>query len=189
MTRRHAGHLVLVLACGAGLSACATTVPATGTPAATASTASEAVVRLAPASGSLVSGTLSLRPMGNGVHITGEVGGLKAGGSHGFHIHEKGDCSAVDASSAGGHFNPTAQPHGRAGRGAHHAGDADNLVADAKGVARVNAHQSGVMLGGGAASDIAGRAVIVHAQPDDYTTQPTGNAGGRIACGVITVTR
>ncbi|GAB1406673.1 superoxide dismutase family protein [Thermomonas brevis] len=193
MTVRHAGRLALTLACAAGLSACATsTAPpsaSAATPAAAVSTAKEAVVRLSPASGSLVSGTLNLRPMGDGVHITGEVGGLKAGGSHGFHIHEKGDCSAADASSAGGHFNPTAQPHGRAGQGAHHAGDADNLAADGKGVAKVNAHQSGVTLGGGAANDIAGRAVIVHAQPDDYASQPTGNAGGRIACGIITVTR
>ena len=192
MTIRHAGRLALTLACAAGLSACATTAsPPSASPAtpAAVSTAKEAVVRLSPASGSLVSGTLNLRPMGDGVHITGEVGGLKAGGSHGFHIHEKGDCSAADASSAGGHFNPTAQPHGRAGQGAHHAGDADNLAADGKGVAKVNVHQSGVTLGGGAANDIAGRAVIVHAQPDDYASQPTGNAGGRIACGIITVTR
>lgn len=189
MTPRHAGHLVLALACAAGLSACATTAtPAASAPPAT-STASAAVVRLAPASGSLVSGTLDLRPMADGVHITGEIGGLRGGGRHGFHIHEKGDCSAADASSAGGHFNPAAQPHGRAGHGAHHAGDADNLVADGRGVAKVDTHQSGVTLGGGAANDIAGRAVIVHAQPDDYATQPTGNAGGRIACGIITITR
>ena len=190
MTIRHAGHLVLSVACAAALAACATTAP-TANPAApaSASTAKEAVVRLSPASGSLVSGTLNIRAMADGVHVTGEVGGLKAAGSHGFHIHEKGDCSAADATSAGGHFNPTAQPHGRAGQGAHHAGDADNLVADGKGVAKVNVHQSGVTLGGGAANDIAGRAVIVHAQPDDYTSQPTGDAGGRIACGIITVTR
>ena len=189
MTPRHAGHLVLALACAAGLSACATTAtPAASAPPAT-STASAAVVRLAPASGSLVSGTLDLRPMADGVHITGEIGGLRGGGRHGFHIHEKGDCSAADASSAGGHFNPAAQPHGRAGHGAHHAGDADNLVADGRGVAKVDTHQSGLTLGGGAANDIAGRAVIVHAQPDDYATQPTGNAGGRIACGIITITR
>lgn len=190
MTARHAGHLALALACAAALAACATPARDTATPpGAAASTAREAVVRLAPASGSLVSGTLQLRPMGDGVHITGEIGGLTAGASHGFHIHEKGDCSAADATSAGGHFNPTAQPHGRAGHGAHHAGDADNLVADGKGVAKVNVHQSGVTLGGGAANDIAGRAVIVHAQPDDYASQPTGNAGGRIACGVIAVSR
>ena len=156
---------------------------------AASSTAKQASVKLAPASGSLVSGMLTLKPMGDGVHITGEIGGLTAGGTHGFHIHEKGDCSAADATSAGGHFNPGAQPHGRAGQGAHHAGDADNLVADGKGVAKVNVHQSGVTLGGGAANDIAGRAVIVHAKADDYTSQPTGDAGGRIACGVITVTR
>ena len=190
MTARHAGHLALALACAAALAACATPARDTATPpGAAASTAREAVVRLAPASGSLVSGTLQLRPMGDGVHITGEIGGLTAGASHGFHIHEKGDCSAADATSAGGHFNPPAQPHGRAGHGAHHAGDADNLVADGKGVAKVNVHQSGVTLGGGAANDIAGRAVIVHAQPDDYASQPTGNAGGRIACGVIAVSR
>ena len=193
MTRTSIASTLTLAAAIALLAGCASTgTPgdATDTAASAAkSTASRATVNLAPASGSLVSGTLTLTPMGDGVHITGEVGGLKPGDTRGFHIHEKGDCSAADATSAGGHFNPTAQPHGRAGQGAHHAGDADNLVADGKGVAKVNVHQSGVTLGGGAANDIAGRAVIVHAQPDDYTSQPTGNAGGRIACGIITVTR
>ena len=169
------------------LAACASTT--TAPQGAAKSTAREAEVNLASASGSLVSGKLVLRPMGDGVHITGEVGGLKPGDARGFHIHEKGDCSAADASSAGGHFNPGAQPHGRAGQGAHHAGDSDNIVADAKGVARVDAHVGGVTLGGGAANDIAGRAIIVHAAADDYATQPTGNAGARVACGVIRVTR
>ena len=153
------------------------------------STAQQAMANLASASGSLVSGRLTFVPMGDGVHMTGEVGGLAPGDTRGFHIHEKGDCSAADASSAGGHFNPGAQAHGRAGTGAHHAGDTDNIVADAKGVARVNAHLRGVTLGGGAANDIAGRAVIVHAAADDYATQPTGNAGARVACGVITIVR
>ena len=170
------------------LAACAAAPQRNAAPMATHQ-AREAVVNLAPASGSLVSGRLALVPMGDGLHLRGEVGGLMPGSRHGFHIHEKGDCSAADASSAGGHFNPTGQPHGRAGQGAHHAGDADNLAADGRGVAKVNAHQGGVTLGGGAANDIAGRAVIVHAQADDYTTQPTGNAGGRIACGIIRVTR
>jgi Cu-Zn family superoxide dismutase len=176
---------------GALLAGCASTPPST-TPSAgkpSASTAKEGVVNLASASGSLVSGALVLRPMGDGVHLTGEVGGLKPGDVRGFHIHEKGDCSAADASSAGGHFNPGAQPHGRASQGAHHAGDSDNLVADGKGVARVDAHLRGVSLGGGAANDIAGRAIIVHAAADDYTTQPTGNAGARVACGVIRIVR
>lgn len=183
----------LVTALAALLSACAgapTTAarhaPATATH--NASTAKQAVANLAAASGSLVSGRLTLAPMGDGVHLRGEVGGLQPGSSHGFHIHEKGDCSAVDASSAGGHFNPGAQPHGRAGHGAHHAGDSDNLVADANGVAHVDAHFTGVTLGGGAANDIAGRAIVVHATADDYSSQPAGNAGARVACGVIRVT-
>src|SRR3546814_10546371 len=92
----------------------------------------------------------------------------------------------IYASSAGGHFNPTGSPHGRAGTPTHHAGDMDNLTANAQGVADVNIHLAGVTLGGGAANDIAGRAVIVHAAPDDYTSQPSGNAGARVACGIIT---
>ena len=176
----------LTVAACAVLVACASTPPAAATKAARpASTAQEAVTNLAPASGSLVSGKLVLRPMGDGVHISGEVGGLKPGDVRGFHIHEKGDCSAADASSAGGHFNPGGQAHGRAGQGAHHAGDTDNIVADAKGVAKIDAHVTGVTLGGGAANDIAGRAIIVLAAADDYATQPTGNAGARVACGVI----
>jgi len=107
----------------------------------------------------------------------------------GFHIHERGDCSAVDASSAGNHFNPSGAAHGRAGTGKHHLGDMDNLRADAQGRANVDIHLKGVTLGGGAATDIAGRALVVHANADDYRSQPAGNAGVRIACGVIRVVR
>ena len=117
----------------------------------------------------------------------GTVGGFAANCQHGIHVHEKGDCSAVDASSAGGHFNPAATVHGRAGSGAHHAGDMDNLTADSQGVARVDIHLQGVTLGGGAANDIAGRALVVHLAPDDYRSQPAGNSGARVACGIITV--
>lgn len=190
----HASHLraSLAAACAAlALAACAsnpsTTAKAAG--AAAISTAREGVANLASASGSRVSGRLTLMPMGDGVHLRGEIGGLAPGSSHGFHIHETGDCSAADASSAGAHFNPSAMPHGRAGQGAHHAGDADNLVADARGVATVDAHLRGLTLGGGAASDIAARAVVVHAVADDYRSQPAGNAGARVACGVIRVVR
>lgn len=189
MTRPSTTVIAIAAAC-ALLAACSTTpMPAPQAKATAASSAQEAVANLASASGSLVSGKLTLVPMGEGVHISGDIGGLKPGDVRGFHIHEKGDCSAADASTAGGHFNPAAQAHGRSGHGAHHAGDTDNIVADAKGVARIDAHVSGVTLGGGAANDIAGRAVIVHAQADDYTSQPTGNAGARVACGVIRITR
>ena len=156
----------------------------------TLSTAKQATANLASASGSLVSGKVVAVPMASGgVHLTGTVGGLPANSTHGFHIHEKGDCSAADASSAGPHFNPAATPHGKAESGAHHAGDMDNVVANAEGVVNVNVHVNGVTLGGGASNDIAGRALVVHAAPDDYTSQPAGNAGARVACGVIKVTQ
>jgi Cu-Zn family superoxide dismutase len=172
------------------LSACGSSPPPAPAAAAPAgSTAKQGIANLAPASGSLVSGKITLTPMGDGVHLTGVLGGLTANSTHGFHVHEKGDCSAADATSAGPHFNPAGTSHGRAGAAAHHAGDMDNIVADAEGVARVNVHVAGVTLGGGAANDIANRALVVHASPDDYTSQPAGNAGARVACGVITVTQ
>ncbi|WDS34866.1 superoxide dismutase family protein [Pseudoxanthomonas sp.] len=151
--------------------------------------AQEAQAIMRSASASLVSGKLTLTPVQGGVRIAGIVGGLPASGRFGFHVHETGDCSAVDASSAGGHFNPTHQPHGSAKIGAHHLGDMDNIVADAEGVARIDTLLGGVLLGGGGSTDLVGRALVVHANPDDYATQPAGNAGPRVACGVIKVIR
>lgn len=185
-----AAIVVMVAAC----SSTSGTKPSPGAtpkpvPVPTTSTAKSATANLASASGSLVSGKLTLVPMHDGVHITGEIGGLGAGKTHAIHVHEKGDCSAVDASSAGGHFNPTGNPHGRAGTGTHHAGDMDNIVADADGVAKINIHLIGVTLGGGAYNDIVGRAIVVHAAADDYRSQPAGNSGARVACGVINVTQ
>lgn len=190
-----AGACVLGLA----LAACSTSpdhVDHTGHTATAASTAARAPmpatstlgsahVNLASASGSLVSGKLSVMPMAGGLHLRGEVGGLTPGSQHAIHIHEKGDCSAADASSAGGHFNPAGQPHGKVDAGAHHAGDMDNITANAQGIAAVDLHASGPVLGGSAANDAIGKAVIVHGDPDDYTSQPAGNAGPRVACGVI----
>lgn len=175
------------------LSACSTAPAPSSAPAAASvppaqSTARMGMANLSAASGSLVSGKLMLMPMGGSVHMTGTVGGLAPYSVHGFHVHEKGDCSAADASSAGGHFAPGGNPHGKRGRGAHHAGDMDNITANAEGVASVNVYLDDVTLGGGAANDIAGLAIVVHADPDDYTSQPSGNAGARVACGVIDVT-
>lgn len=180
---------VLLVLPALALVACATTEPnAASTDASAAvSTARSASVNLASASGSLVSGRLTAMPMAGGVHFTGEVGGLAPGSTHAIHVHETGDCSAADASSAGGHFNPTNEAHGKVGTEPHHAGDMINIVADAQGVARVDVHAQGVTLGGNAANDIAGRAVIVHAAPDDYRSQPSGNAGARVACGLVAV--
>ena len=180
---------LMAIATATFLTACgAAPEPKTTVPTAQ-STAKQAVANLASASGSLVSGKVTLMPMGDGVHLTGTVGGLPPNSTHGFHVHEKGDCSAVDASSAGPHFNPFTSVHGRANAGDHHSGDMDNVVSNAEGVVQLNVHLNGVTLGGGAINDIAGRALVVHAAPDDYTSQPAGNAGARVACGVITVTQ
>lgn len=141
-------------------------------------------VQLESRSSSTVTGTLELRQKADGVQITGEVRGLSPASAHGFHVHEKGDCSAADASSAGPHFNPQGAPHGKMGQAPHHAGDMPNIVADRRGTAQVDVLVPGATLTPGVAS-IAGRSVVVHRDPDDYSTQPAGNAGPRLACGVI----
>jgi Cu-Zn family superoxide dismutase len=143
-----------------------------------------AKVRLESRSSSSVTGTLALRQEAGGVRITGEVLGLAPASAHGFHVHEKGDCSAADASSAGPHFNPMGSPHGMMGATPHHAGDMPNIVADKRGAAQVDVLLAGATLTPGPAS-LAGRAIVVHRDPDDYATQPAGNAGPRLACGVI----
>ena len=148
--------------------------------------AASARATLMPVGDSGVNGDLTFEIDNGGVRVTGSFTGLKPGATHAFHIHEFGNCTAPDASSAGGHFNPAAAAHGnREAGGEHHAGDIPNQVAGADGVAAVDQRLDGLQIGGGGEMDIIGRGVIVHADADDYTTQPTGNAGGRIACGVI----
>jgi Cu-Zn family superoxide dismutase len=156
-----------------GLVACATPRPE-----------AVAVAELQATRGNAVTGTLRLAQYGDTVRVTGEVRGLKPGAEHGFHVHEKGDCSSGDGMSTGGHFNPAGAAHGRHGHGMHHVGDLPSLVADAQGVAHVKFETTRLSLGGGASS-VLDRGLIVHRDPDDYTTQPTGNAGPRLACAVI----
>jgi Cu-Zn family superoxide dismutase len=168
------------------LAGCTVDSDQASTSAATPGTSTSAHVVLASTSDSNVHGRLSLASTDQGVHVTGRISGLQPDSTHGFHIHENGDCSAPDASSAGGHFNPTQQPHGDADKGPHHAGDIPNQQSDASGVATVDALVHDIQLGTGSDTDALGRAVIVHADPDDYMSQPAGNAGARIACGVIT---
>ena len=143
-------------------------------------------VELASTSGQRAAGSITLSPDNHGLHVTGTVRGLKANSEHGFHIHENGDCSAPDASSAGAHFNPAGTEHGRHGQGAHHAGDMPNIKANGQGEATISLHLTGVTLGDGGRFDVLDRALVVHADADDYSSQPAGNAGSRIACGVIT---
>lgn len=160
-------------------------VAAPTTPAASA--LAQARVELKPTQNNTASGSLVLEAdgAGPGVRVHGTIQGLSPNSTHGFHIHETGDCSAPDGASAGGHFNPDGKPHGDPAGEEHHVGDIFAVTADANGVGQVDARADRATLGDGAATDVLGKAVIVHAKADDYKTQPTGDAGGRIACGVI----
>ena len=133
-------------------------------------------------SGSMASGTASFSELAGGVRISARISGLTPG-EHGFHIHESGDCSAADAMSAKGHFNPEAKAHGDPGRSEHHAGDMPNLVANAQGEATYAYDLMSVTLSG--PTGLLGRSVVVHADADDYKSQPAGNSGRRVACGTI----
>src|SRR5438270_1733751 len=143
----------------------------------------KAIAVLHPASGSQVTGTVTFTKAGDAVQVVADVTGLTPG-KHGFHIHEFGDCSAADASSAGSHFNPTNQPHAGPDTAARHEGDMGNVEADASGNAKVHYVDHQISLTNDAKSAI-GRSVVVHAKPDDLKTQPSGDSGARIACGVI----
>ncbi|WP_343590368.1 superoxide dismutase family protein [Paracidovorax wautersii] len=143
-----------------------------------------ATAQLQPTRGNQTTGDVRFVQQGDLVRVTGEVRGLQPGTEHGFHVHEKGDCSSGDGNSAGGHFNPTGKPHGHFGHGDHHTGDLPSLVADANGVARFMFETRSFTVGSGV-TDIVGRGLIVHANADDYVTQPTGNSGARLACAVI----
>ena len=155
------------------LSACAATTESSGP---------TATVALRAASGTKISGNLTFTQVGDQVRVAGEITGHTPG-AKGFHIHDKGDCSAPDAMSAGGHFNPAKAQHGAPGAG--HAGDLGNLVFNESGKATVNLTVRGISVNKNASNGIIGRAVIVHVGTDDFKTDPTGNAGGRGACGVI----
>jgi len=132
-----------------------------------------------------VKGTVEFKEVEGGVEVTANLEGLKKG-DHGFHIHEKGDCSAPDAKSAGGHFNPSNHKHGAPEADEHHEGDLGNITAGKDGKATKTFTMKGISLGDGENS-VAGKGFIIHEKADDMKTQPTGNAGGRVACGVITL--
>ncbi len=142
----------------------------------------EAVAVLSPTQGNSAQGTVYFSRSGDGVRIDGEIAGLRPG-RHGIHIHENGDCSAPDAASAGGHYNPTGMPHGPSYAVQRHIGDLGNIEADASGIAKFSVFAHAARIDG--PNSIIGHAVVVHADPDDLKTQPAGNAGKRIACGVV----
>jgi Cu-Zn family superoxide dismutase len=117
-----------------------------------------------------------------GINIVADVDGLKPG-KHGFHVHEHGDCSGTDGMKAGGHFNPTNSKHGGPDSPERHVGDFGNLEADENGHAHYERVDKLITFEG--TNSILGKSIIIHADPDDYVTQPTGNAGARIGCGKI----
>ena len=129
-------------------------------------------------------GKVNFTALEHGVRVAGEVRGLTPGTEHGFHIHEKGSC-ADNAMASGGHFNPAGGVHGKFAAPGSHAGELPSLVADSSGVARFSVDVHSISLNEAAANNVIGRALVVHKDPDDYTTQPAGNSGARIACAVI----
>ena len=163
----------LVIAAAALLGACAST------PSGPTATATLSATR-----GNSTTGTVQFSQRGDKVRVRGNVQGLKPNAEHGFHVHERGDCSSGDGMSTGGHFNPIGKPHGQHAMGEHHAGDLPSIKADANGNAKIAFESSAIRVGSGP-TDVIGRGLIVHRDPDDYKTQPTGNAGPRLACATI----
>jgi len=146
--------------------------------------ADRAVAVLHPASGSSCKGVMRITQEGSSLKIVADIEGLTPNGKHGFHIHEFGDCSAPDAASAGSHYDPKgSKHHGMPHDAMRHAGDMGNIAADANGKAHYELTLTDVSIDGKEAP-VLGRAVIIHERSDD-SSQPVGNAGGRIACGVI----
>lgn len=151
---------------------------------ATQNTGPSASAQLSPTKGNTTTGSVTFTQSGSKVFVVAEIRGLKPNAEHGFHIHEKGDCSSGDGMSTGGHFNPTTQSHGAHSAESHHAGDLPSLVADANGAAKLNFETTSISVESGV-TNVIGRGLIVHRDPDDYETQPTGNSGPRLACAVI----
>jgi superoxide dismutase, Cu-Zn family len=147
----------------------------------------KAIAVMVPTAGSKVSGTVTFTAAGDDVRVVADLSGLTPG-KHGFHIHEFGDCSDPKAESAGGHYNPSKHPHAGHDATDRHVGDMGNIEADASGKARLDLTLKDVSLDDDD-DGIVGRAVIVHEKADDLKTQPTGDAGGRLACGVIGVAK
>jgi Cu-Zn family superoxide dismutase len=143
----------------------------------------KAVAVLHPTAGNKVSGTVTFTEVADGVQVRAEITGLTPG-NHGFHVHEFGDCSAADASSAGAHFNPSNEPHAGPDAPQRHVGDMGNVQAGASGKANLEYVDHQISLTNDERS-VIGRSVVVHAKADDLKSQPSGDSGARVACGVI----
>ncbi len=146
---------------------------------------SSALAVLSPTQGNSVHGTVTFVRTSGVALVNVNMTGFKPNSMHGLHIHESGDCTARDGSSAGGHFNPTSSGHGGPDSASRHSGDLGNITADSKGKIYASFKVGEVAFGTGQDS-IIGRGLVVHAGPDDLTSQPAGNSGARVACGLIT---
>ncbi len=151
-----------------------------------ASGITNAIAVLYATKGNNVSGTITFAKVESGIKVIATISGLTEG-KHGFHIHQFGDCSGTDGKTAGGHFNPTAMKHSAPTDSIRHVGDIGNIVADADGNATLEWVDSHMTFEG--VNSIIGRGVIIHADEDDLTSQPTGAAGARVACGVIGIAK
>jgi len=158
--------------------------PPAAEPSAAAAEPLQLVVELQPLNDSGTGGTATFTEREGQVALRIELSGAPAG-EHAVHLHEIGDCSAPDGSSAGGHWNPTDAPHGRWGHDGYHLGDVGNVVVGEDGTGSYELVSAVWSLGTGEPNDVLGKSIIVHAGVDDFVTQPTGGAGGRIACGVV----
>jgi len=143
-----------------------------------------ATAQLKPTIGNNVSGTVNFIQRDNKVVVNVDIQGLPPSTEHGFHVHEKGDCSSGDGMSTGGHFNPTAKEHAAHAAMNHHAGDLPSLTSDLSGRVKLSFESTSFSVVSGETS-VVGRGLIVHRDADDYKTQPTGNSGPRVACAVI----
>ncbi len=163
---------ILVLVAIAALTACAHTKQPMG------------MSMLHPAGSQTSRGMVHFQDAGDlGVEVQADLVGVPPG-VHGFHVHEKGDCGE-NGTNAGGHFNPGSMPHGAPDAASHHAGDFGNVTADDKGEVHVKFTTHSISLKADQSNYVMGRAVVLHGNPDDLTSQPAGNAGPRIACGVV----
>ncbi|VWX61997.1 Superoxide dismutase (Cu-Zn) [Burkholderiales bacterium 8X] len=175
MPRRFAAPL-LALTAACLLAACGTMGSKTG--------AVASLVPTAAITPNRTMGDVTFTAMDHGVRVAGEVRGLPPGTEHGFHIHEKGDCGD-NGNASGGHFNPAGGTHGKFAAPGSHAGELPSLVADATGAARFSVEVHSISLTEGAANNVVGRALVVHRDRDDFSSQPAGNSGPRIACALI----
>lgn len=183
MRNRNDGHAVAAV--GRGGAGALLLLAVSATVAAAQSTPATATAELRDAAGATV-GTATLRSAASGISVQGTFRGLPAG-VHGIHLHALGQCDAPDFMTAGGHFNPAGRAHGLRNPGGAHVGDLPNLSVATNGTATYSGTSRGGTLAGGAEGllDADGAALVIHAMADDEMTDPTGNSGGRIACGVV----